>query len=530
VTPPRLVVVHCPHWPVVAARAAAPAGWPPDAPVAVLHANRVVALSSAARAEGVAVGMRRRAAQAQCPVLVLAPDDPARDAAAFEVVLRAVEAVSPRLELTEPGTCTFPARGPSRYHGGDEAMAGVVAGAVAAASGEAVVAIGPPGVGVADGRFTATVAARLAARRGAPLVVPPGGSADFLAPLSVRALPDPELVDLLWRLGVRTLGDLAALPGPDVLARFGLGGYAAHRAANGLDERLPGVREPSPELAVEHSFEPPVHEMSPVVFLAKALADQLCRQLADDGLVITRVTARIETEHGERSERTWYRDGGLGAPALVERLRWQLEGWVDGPSNVAPTGGVVLVRLTPEEVVADRGRQLGFWGGQTDLDERAVRAVARLAGLAGADAVQVPEWRGGRSPSEAVALVPAVTADLDGRPAQPAGPGPWPGQLPSPSPAVVHPGARPAEVLDDQGRSVRVSGRNALSAPPAVVGVDGRPVRAVVAWAGPWPLDERWWDPAVARRRARLQVVCDDGRAHLLVVERQAWGVEATYD
>jgi protein ImuB len=57
--------------------------------------------------------------------------------------------------------------------------------------------------------------------------------------------------------------------------------------------------------------------------------------------------------------------------------------------------------------------------------------------------------------------------------------------------------------------------------------VDGVEVRA---WAGPWPLEERWWDPAAARRQARFQVVLADGRAHLLVVEGGRWWCAATYD
>jgi protein ImuB len=52
----------------------------------------------------------------------------------------------------------------------------------------------------------------------------------------------------------------------------------------------------------------------------------------------------------------------------------------------------------------------------------------------------------------------------------------------------------------------------------------------VVAWAGPWPLEERWWDPASARRRARLQVVTDAGTAWLVVLEAGAWRAEAAYD
>ncbi|MCU1380235.1 MAG: hypothetical protein JWN29_3218, partial [Acidimicrobiales bacterium] len=42
--------------------------------------------------------------------------------------------------------------------------------------------------------------------------------------------------------------------------------------------------------------------------------------------------------------------------------------------------------------------------------------------------------------------------------------------------------------------------------------------------------DERWWDGATRRRRARIQVVTVTGEAHLLAVEAGRWSVEATYD
>jgi protein ImuB len=62
------------------------------------------------------------------------------------------------------------------------------------------------------------------------------------------------------------------------------------------------------------------------------------------------------------------------------------------------------------------------------------------------------------------------------------------------------------------------------------VSVDGGPPAEVVAWAGPWPADERWWDAEARRRRARLQVVTAGAGAHLLALEAGRWWVEATYD
>jgi protein ImuB len=68
-----------------------------------------------------------------------------------------------------------------------------------------------------------------------------------------------------------------------------------------------------------------------------------------------------------------------------------------------------------------------------------------------------------------------------------------------------------------------------ISASPAAVAVAGGPALAVTGWAGPWPVEERWWD-AGGHRKARLQVVLEDGAAHLLTRERGAWRVEATYE
>jgi protein ImuB len=86
----------------------------------------------------------------------------------------------------------------------------------------------------------------------------------------------------------------------------------------------------------------------------------------------------------------------------------------------------------------------------------------------------------------------------------------------------------PVDMLDAGGAAVRVSGRGEVSAPPrTVVGPHG--VDRVTGWAGPWPAEERWWDSTGVRRRARLQVRCESGAAHLCLIERGKWWLEASY-
>lgn len=528
--PERTLVALVPDWPVVAA------GHDGDESVVVVHANRVVAASPAARAVGVTVGLRRREAQRRSPDALVVASDPARDARAFEPVVAALDAITPRVAVSRPGVVAVTTRGPSRYHGGDAALGERVVAALAAALPRSA----PVRVGVADGAFAATCAAQRprhpvsGAAPGPVTVIPPGTTPAFLAPwpvaVAARHLGTAEAdaaASVLGRLGLRTLGSLATLTATDVLARFGTDGVLLHRLARGLDPRPLATRRPAPELAVGTEIDPPVERVDALAFRAVALADDLHVRLGRDGLACLRLGIEVETEHGELRRRSWRHEGGLTAAAVAERARWQLDGWLNGPAVDRPTAGITRLLLDPEEVTAARGRQLGFWGGETRIDEGAARALARVTALLGTDAVTVPVVTGGRGPADRIGSVPAAAVDLTGERAlsRPGEEGPWPGRLPAPSPALVFPDPEVVDLLDAADRPVRVGGRGAISAPPSRMGR-----HSVVGWAGPWPAEERWWDPDRARRRARVQVVLGDGSAHLLTLEDGRWHLEATYD
>ena len=95
-------------------------------------------------------------------------------------------------------------------------------------------------------------------------------------------------------------------------------------------------------------------------------------------------------------------------------------------------------------------------------------------------------------------------------------------------PSVVFTEPLDAEVVDEHGGPIRVSGRGEVSASPAALVVHGaaRPLRT---WAGPWLIDQRWWEPRRHRRVAQFQVVTDDGEAYLVAAERQGWWILAVY-
>ena len=356
-------------------------------------------------------------------VVVRCPDllDEDEDGDALRLFARVVEAVErycPWVTTVRPGICSLPARGPARYFGGEDALVQLVV--------ETASALTTVEVGVADGLFAAVLAAR------GGVIVPAGGTAEFLAPFSVSVLGQPDLAELLDRLGIRTLGDFAALPEPHVLGRFGSDGVAGHRVAGGRSGELGDLR---------------------------------------------RATA---------GRRLPVRDSGATA---------------------TPTAG-----------------QPGFWGGVSDADARAGRALAAVQDLLGPDGVVTARLQGGRGPAQRARFV--TWSDRRGRSDTPSG-GPWPGQIPPPAPAVVYPAPLRAELVDADGEPLTVSARGLLTGVPCRLSVEQSPWSSVTAWAGPWPSDERWWSRS-RRRSARLQMVTGPA-AHLLLAERGHWWVEATY-
>jgi len=493
-------------------------------------------------------GLRQREAEARCAGLTVVDADDAADARTFETVVRVVEQLVPRLVLERPGRLSFPTRGPSRYFGGDDALARQVLAVVHDAG------VPDARVGIADG----VLAAGLAARAGDALVVPRGESAAFLAPWSVGVVAGhveggAELVDLFARLGLRTLGAFAELPERSVLARFGRPGVEAHRLAWGMSthEVVPVV--PAPELVEANEFDPPAARVDEAVFAAKSLADRLLDRLAAHGLSCTQVVVEAETEHGERLARCWRDDGTLTPATLVTRVRWQLEAWLTASDAArddrdahdsdidTTTGGLTLLRLVPDGVVPATGRQLGFWGGDPAASDRAARVLTRVQGMLGPESVVTAVPVGGRTPVERVHWVPWGEAAAQ----ETAGDAPWPGSIPGPAPARVFDPPLPAELLAGDGSAIAVNGRGEASAAPRHLRCAALPNGggALLAWAGPWPHDLRWWEadqpgpavPARGRRRHALwQVVVDDGSgsgvACLVAITRGRAEVEAVYD
>ncbi|MBM7504778.1 DNA polymerase Y family protein [Agromyces aurantiacus] len=511
----RTVVLWCPDWPVLAA--CREAGIDPAEPVALTEAGLVHSCSPAARRDGVARGLRLREAQYRSTALTVLEYDPALDHRAFEPVVRGIEAIVPGVQVLRPGTLAMRARGPARYYGGEDAAARAL---LEAAAGLGVAAAR---VGVADGPFAAEQAARAAARRGEPVhVVPPGEAAAFLAPLPVALVVDARTTTLLHRLGVRTLGEFAALPDDDVRRRFGAAGAFAHDRAAGRERSRVAPRTPPPDFEVAQDFEPPLDRIDQLAFAFRVRADEFIERMRTRRLVCTGIRVELDDERGGHSSRSWLHPHWFTPADVVDRVRWQLQG--AGTADSGLDSPIVRLRIVPERVDSTGNHEEGLWGGGPD--ERVHHGLTRVQSMLGHEGVVTAAIGGGRMLADRQVLVPWG----DRAPERTAAEAPWPGSLPALAPASVFRERLPVALVDAGDAAVSVDARGAISAAPASFAIgSGRPA-PVRAWAGPWPVVERWWDAERARRVHRFQVVDHDGCAWLLVRDVEGWWAEARYD
>ena len=113
-----------------------------------------------------------------------------------------------------------------------------------------------------------------------------------------------------------------------------------------------------------------------------------------------------------------------------------------------------MLRLAPDQVVRATGHQLALWG-ETVVSDRVARAAMRVQAMLGHEAVLRPALGGGRDVAEQVNHVPFG----EKREPRLAAGSPWPGRIMGAAPGVVYPFAREADVTDDAGDAVTVTGR-----------------------------------------------------------------------
>jgi len=490
----------------------------PDWPAALLTPDRkkptVVALNTSARALGVALHMTSAQALARCPTILLRTPQPAAEAEARAALLAVSLTLAPCIEDTGPGLCTIDLRG-------------APLGRVVSAATTAVEQLTPMGLPTTAGIASTPLLALYAARQ---LALPPAifssGSPDpvegkltescprrvkiirepraFLAPLPLAtADPSPQLAEILAQWGLRTLGDLTALPRDDFIRRFGAEGRDLwHRALGGAPRPLCPITPPQQFIA-RFEFEHTVETLEPLLFLLRRFLDRLTLELETSQQVAAELILTLQMEDDRRHERRFRLPEPTSKVEILFRtLHTHLESLQTASAIVA-----LDLRIEPTRPLVR----------QQDLYETGLRdphgfaeTLARVVAIVGSDRVGTPRFESTHRP-DAIRLVPP----LDVIPLPPVAPI-WPEfglalrRFRPPLPAQLHLTEQQPTYVETQ----RFSG-------------------SIVDLRGPWHSNGEWWQQDRAWARIEWDIALAEGGLYRLSQidnRSDAWFIEGEYD
>ncbi|HEY3198881.1 MAG TPA: hypothetical protein VGJ57_12795 [Nitrospirales bacterium] len=275
-----------------------------DRPVAIASSPTprapVHELSSEAVEVGLCSGMPVQYARRLCPSLRVLPADPVRVRIAHQQLLEVIGRFAPVWEPLAPGHLFLDLTGTTR-------LWGPAVDAAARIEREVIHRYRLPGVmGIGSNKFVSRVAA--------DVVQPPqlcdvraGSERIFLAPLPVALLPgfnltSAKMLPLLEDLNLRTLGEIAEIPLPQLAVAFGRNAVLLHRWANGIDSSP--VLLPVEQPAVEISCTTDPDEVDDNRLLARlyGLLEELCRTLRSQRRVCRRLALSLwHSDHVEVS-------------------------------------------------------------------------------------------------------------------------------------------------------------------------------------------------------------------------------------
>lgn len=449
-----------------------------DAPAALFSSggrkSAVLALSSAARAAGVEPGMTAPQAIARCPRLLIRPPNATAETEARAALFAAAFSLSPMIEDTAPGACTVDLRGAA-----SENIFPAASFAVAQLTRLAL----PATAGLARTPLLALYAARAATR-----VLTVTDEKNFLAPLPLAtADPPPELAEVFAQWGLRTLGDLTALPRDEIVRRFGAKGLAFWQRASGGDARPLRPVVPPQEFSATMEFEEPIETLEPLLFILRRFLDRLALELSAAQLVAAEMELMLRLEDEAHHTRHFRLPDPTVDPAILFRaLHTHLESLQTAAAIVA-----LELRLTPARPLV---RQQGLF--ETGLrDPHAfAETLARVSALVGADRVGTPQLADTHRPDSATLVPP-------------------PAMIPPPAVAPLHP------MIGLPLRRYRppLPARIATADDGAAYLWSDHVQGEIVYRGPPCPLSGEWWQKDRAWQRVESDIALAQGGLYRLV-------------
>ena len=338
-----------------------------------------------------------------------------------------------------------------------------------------------------------------------------------------------DLLTTLRRWGLRTLGDLAALPADEVAARLGQTGVAWQRLARGEDPAplVPSVPEERFEQALD--LEWPIDGLEPLSFVLARLMEPLSAHLErrDRGAAVLHVRLHLVKRDGVTRE-VHQRSLQLPAPMRDARTLRTLAllDLESHPPSAAIDRVVVAVDPTPGRVV-----QFSLLTRPLPSPEQLSTLMARLTALMGegrcGSAITVDSWEPGvfdmkpfapRDSHDVRSHGPQRLRDTENKTCL--------GDIAASAPRLAIRRFRfpiPARVRVDLGIPVRVTSDRR--------GISGGKVET---YAGPWRTSGGWWVEDIKKcwERDEWDVTLSDGATYRVFRERDtdAWFIEGVVD
>ncbi len=271
-----------------------------------------------ARKLGLEIGMTKTEAES-CPDLVIREQSLALEASAHAALVDCVARFSPRCEDVSVDTVILDLSGLGKLMGTPLQIAQNIREQASALSLYV-------NVGVASNIDSAMHAARVA--KGIR-VLPAGKEGDELQDVSITVLdPSSDVLGVFERWGIRTLGQLAALPEIALTERLGQEGLRLQRLAQGKSMRMLSPTEPPLEFRESMELDSPVADIESLSFIFARLLDQLCARLLwrslAAGVVRIALTLEVATLDATASSKVFTRVVKLPVPTTDTKLLLKL--------------------------------------------------------------------------------------------------------------------------------------------------------------------------------------------------------------
>jgi len=428
---------------------------------------------------------------------VVAVDDPDCEATIWAAALDALDLASPLVEDAGHGLAFLEMRG---IDGGVERWLASVRETLSGCERARAL---PFRVTLAANKFVARAAAHVADGT----IVRRGAEAAFVARLPLYALDlDQALIERLHLFGVKTLGQLAALPHGPFVRRFGPEAAGWHARAHGIDETplVPRVRS----IGIERSMygEGTAEREDQLLFALRSLVARVAEDVAYAGKRCGFLRLTLECEDGETLDLpTPLAQPTAQSATMFDLLRARLEGVV----LRSPVSGL---RLGAERL-EEGGMELSLFAGGDPDPEIVAIALARLEAALGPHSTLCARIALGNRYEKRFVYEP-FSAALPRRPV-----------TTNVKPALSENGTLAYRILAPREIAVHLEGGR----PARVAG------RAVLDVAGPWRVDELWWaealdEGAIPYACDAYDVLLDDGVLRHIVSEGGRWYLRGIYD